>query len=248
MIERVYDISEAEIVRVVKNVLNERKVIKLPQSQQAPQPAPMPAEPAPMGPDPMQGQDPSMCGPQMGGPQDGGQEGPFGTNGIPDEPGPDGSEQFDHNFDAGVEADEDSDPKRYIQQLTGKLSQSLNSFNEQNPDAGLCKYVAAMIIKATCKNLEQGDKDELIEKIKQAQSDGMPAEETPEDAGSGMGEGTEGDMGETNEMPPVNERVYSKRQLKEMMIDNTSSERDDIGPKGINTSSPFAGKIFNRKK
>ena len=60
-------------------------------------------------------------------PMDGGQEGqmpPYdegGENGFP----PEQDGDFGGGFDAGVEADEDEDPKRFIQQLTGKLSQSL---------------------------------------------------------------------------------------------------------------------------
>ena len=88
-------------------------------------------QPAPM--------DPSMQDPQMG----------DDLLGDPGMEGGEGENQYDTNFDAGVEADEDSDPKTYIQQLTGKLSQSLNSFNdEQGPDAGLNKYVASMIVAA----------------------------------------------------------------------------------------------------
>ena len=44
---------------------------------------------------------------------------------------PDGGSEFDTNFDAGVEADEDEDPKKYIQQLTGKLSQELGKYNNE---------------------------------------------------------------------------------------------------------------------
>ena len=57
--------------------------------------------------------------------------------------------QFDTNFDAGVEADEETDPKRYIQQLAGKLSQSLRSYNSElpSPDTDLNKYVMGMINK-----------------------------------------------------------------------------------------------------
>ena len=52
--------------------------------------------------------------------------------------------EFDTNFDAGVDADEDTDPKKYIQQLTGKLSQSLRKYNSSlpQPETDLCKYVA----------------------------------------------------------------------------------------------------------
>ena len=63
---------------------------------------------------------------------------------------------FDSNFDAGVEADEETDPKRFIQQLTGKLSQSLNSYNNENgePDTELGKYVLGMLVKQGVKGMD----------------------------------------------------------------------------------------------
>lgn len=78
----------------------------------------------------------------------------------------DGSE-FDTNFDAGVEADENSDPKKYIQQLTGKLSQSLRKYNQNlpRPEADLCKYVAGMILKQTTEGLTDSEKKEIIDKV-----------------------------------------------------------------------------------
>ena len=63
--------------------------------------------------------------------------------------------EFDTNFDPGVEADEEQDPKKFIQQLTGKLSQSLRKYNENNgqPDVDLSKYVAGMITKQAMEGL-----------------------------------------------------------------------------------------------
>ena len=47
---------------------------------------------------------------------------------------PSNDKPFDDTpFDAGVEADEESDPKKYIEQLTGKLGQSLRKYNEEQP-------------------------------------------------------------------------------------------------------------------
>lgn len=200
-------ITEKQILSEIEKVLREnRKVIKLPNS--APQPEPMPAQP-PMQPEMQQGAMPPMGGadPMMGG----------------DMPTDDGSNQFDTNFDAGVEADEDSDPKRYIQQLTGKLSQSINSFNsEQGPDAGLCKYVASMIIAATCKNLDEKQKKELIEKINSAQDNSV---EDSEDSGETNEMGDEempmdnmggGDMNQQEPMP-INEHIITKQELMELV-------------------------------
>lgn len=204
-------VKESQILSIIGDVIREnRKVIKVGNPQ--PPTPPMPAEDPMAAPDPM------------------GQTGDFGEPGlagVPMDPnaqmGNDGaSSQFDTNFDAGVEADEETDPKHYIQQLTGKLSQSLNSFNnEQGPDAGLSKYVASMIITAACKNLDDKAKKELIEKINSAssddenldggdeQTDGM--EDAPMDD-MNMGQGDEQNM----DMQPVNERCYTKKALMEL--------------------------------
>ena len=79
----------------------------------------------------------------------------------------DKSSEFDTNFDAGVEADENTDPKKYIQQLTGKLSQTLNSYNNENgePDTELGKYVLGMLIKQGTKGMDETDRKEIIKKI-----------------------------------------------------------------------------------
>ena len=75
--------------------------------------------------------------------------------------------EFDTDFDAGVDADENSDPKKYIQQLTGKLSQSLRKYNENlpKPETDLCKYVAGMILKQTTEGLTDSEKKEIIDKV-----------------------------------------------------------------------------------
>lgn len=80
---------------------------------------------------------------------------------------------FDSNFDAGVEADEETDTKRYIQQLTGKLSQTLNSYNNENgePDTELGKYVLGMIVKQGVKGMDDNDKKDIIKKINSSDSE-----------------------------------------------------------------------------
>lgn len=94
-----------------------------------------------------------------------------------DETPNDGGNPFDTNFDAGVDANEETDPKKYIQQLTGKLSQSLRSYNENlpQPDADLDKYVAGMIVKQAIEGLSPEDTNDILNKIK-----GDESEETPE--------------------------------------------------------------------
>lgn len=89
--------------------------------------------------------------------------------------------EFDTNFDAGVQADEDTDPKKYIQQLTGKLSTTLNSYNNENgDDEGLNKYVGKMIIKQAAKHMSPSDRKELIKAVNMANQDEEPSEEPEE--------------------------------------------------------------------
>lgn len=92
-----------------------------------------------------------------------------------------GMSEFDTNFDAGVEADEETDPKKYIQQLTGKLSQTLMKYNNDlgQPDVDLNKYVAGMINKQATEGLSEDDVEEILSKVKADPNQ-------PMDDGSGM--------------------------------------------------------------
>lgn len=100
-------------------------------------------------------------------------------------------ENYGADFDAGVDADEATDPKKYIQQLTGKLSQSLRNYNKglPTPDADLGKYVAGMIIKQAIDGLGQDDVTEILNKVKS------------DDQDDGQGEGEMPDMGDNGQMP-----------------------------------------------
>lgn len=104
------------------------------------------------------------------------------------------SSEFDTNFDAGVDADEDSDPKKYIQQLTGKLSQSLRKYNENlpQPDTELSKYVAGMILKQSTEGLSDGDKKEIIDKVGEDDGSDDMGQEMPQTNDQQMNSGEEG--------------------------------------------------------
>lgn len=103
----------------------------------------MPMEDPNMGGEmPMNGQDPMMNGEEM--PMDE----PMMNDGMGDE------------------------SKKEIQQLSGKLSQELMSYNQnQNePDSELNKYVAGMIIPQATKAMSASDKDEIVKKINDGSS------------------------------------------------------------------------------
>lgn len=124
---------------------------------------------------------------------------------------------FDSNFDAGIEADEETDPKRFIQQLTGKLSQSLNSYNNENgePDTELGKYVLGMLVKQGVKGMDEKDKKEIIKKINTSDSDEM-ADEMTDDIEGMDNETTDEIPEEMGEMQTESKIIkFTKKQIFE---------------------------------
>lgn len=160
--------------------------------------------------------------------------------------------EFDTHFDAGVEADEDEDPKKYIQQLTGKLSQELNTYNNENDDEELSKYVGKMIVKAAAKGMDEKGRKDLIKSINTVDTatdddnDEEPKAEKPEEEG-------ETEMEEPQEMP-MNEACVKKGDVKKMVETFSSPMTNDYAEKEDNIvkkaskgkkKTPFSGKKFN---
>ena len=211
-----------------ESTLVERKVLKVGNSQ--PQ---MPVEPN-MG----------ITDPNMGG------EMPMGDEMMDPNMGNQGGSEFDTNFDAGVEADEDEDPKKYIQQLTGKLSQELGKYNNElgEPDVELSKYVGGMIVKQVAKNLDDSSKKELIKKINTTDSV----------EGENLGDTSLGDENlETDSVDDVNLQsesyVLNKKDISKLFEDFnvTNKENDDNlninkEVKTKNSSKPFIAPKFER--
>lgn len=86
----------------------------------------------------------------------------------------------DEPFDAGVEADEDTDPEKYIQQLSGKLGQSLRQYTEDEgqPDFDLEKFAVNSVLSAThTGEMDKGDQRDIIKKVKGSGSDEGDGEE-----------------------------------------------------------------------
>lgn len=80
----------------------------------------------------------------------------------------------DEPFDAGVEADEETDPKKFIEQLTGKLGQSLRKYNEEQgqPDFELEKFVINSVLSAThTAEMDEDDKKDIIKKVNTSGND-----------------------------------------------------------------------------
>ena len=126
-------------------------------------------------------------------------------------------------FDAGVDADSETDPKKYIQQLTGKLSQELRKYNEEqpNPDEDLNKYVAGMIIPQASKGLTDKGKNEVIKKVKS---------------------GTVGDSTEDNEDDEEDVQMESINEITNNILDddfNKKNRESKITNKTLPKKSPF---------
>ena len=86
-----------------------------------------------------------------------------------DEPMGDGMEEPMMDDDM----ENENDPKKEIQKLSGKLSQELRNYNndQQTPDTDLNKYVAGMIIPQATKSMTSDEKAEVINKIKKGMTD-----------------------------------------------------------------------------
>ena len=170
---------------------------------------------------PMEQTPPPMDMPPMGNNDMGGDFMPDGSMQQP--PMNDGmNSQFDTNFDAGVEASEEDDPKKYIQQLTGKLSQTLRKYNENNgqPDVDLNKYVAGMVVKQAMEGLSQDDADEIIDKVKSDEDfqmddngQGGEMEQMPQDDKQMMNDPSQGQM----PMGQMDESRRHNTQIKEIV-------------------------------
>lgn len=140
--------------------------------------------------------------------------------------------QFDTNFDAGVDADENEDPKKYIQQLTGKLSQTLRNYNENlpQPDVDLNKYVAGMINKQATNGLNDNDIKEIMDKLNSDEE--MSIDDNSEDLAK-------------------NESIDRRQKIDELFQQLTTNDEkaNDIQDKPIKDISfrkkPFTSPVFN---
>ena len=135
--------------------------------------------------------------------------------------------EFDTNFDPGVEADEEQDPKKFIQQLTGKLSQSLRKYNENNgqPDVDLSKYVAGMITKQAMEGLSQDDANEIIDKIK---ADEDFSVEDNGDGNQSFEQGNDQTMQQMNNQMPMDDENFNQFQQPNESIIKRGYNIDEI--------------------
>lgn len=238
------DMVFKHIKKMIREDVDEKTFLRLPQENR-PQPQPMPDPGMPE----MQAGDPNAVADAGSMPGDPSMQDPNAMGMDPNAMGMDpnadpnamGDDQFGGNFDAGVEADEDTDPEQFIQQLTGKLSQSLKDYDEQNPGKlDLDKYVIGMIVKQAVKGMDEGERKKVIKKIKETP---LPSDDQMEDAStegvesdpaldgdmSGSEEQQAPDMGGQEQQPvqEIRSLKLKKNQLRKIYESINNREEDE---------------------
>ena len=93
----------------------------------------------------------------------------FGIDDTQTAPPTQNEKPFDKEpFDAGVEANEETDPKKFIEQLSGKLGQSLRKYSDQQgqPDFKLEKFAVNSVLSAThTSEMTPEDQKDIINKV-----------------------------------------------------------------------------------
>lgn len=134
----------------------------------------------------------------------------------------------DEPFDAGVEADEATDPKKFIEQLTGKLGQSLRKYTEEQgqPDFDLEKFAINSLLSAThTAEMDEEDKKDIIKKVNTAgknDSEGSNMDDSNDNTditddsndGSGSGDDSNDEFGGNQDEEGLEEyQIYENEDL-----------------------------------
>lgn len=133
----------------------------------------------------------------------------------------------------------ENDPKKEIQKLSGKLSQELRNYNndQQSPDTDLNKYVAGMIIPQATKSMTSDEKAEVINKIKKGMTDDdLDTDDSMNDMG-----GDDNSMGDM----PMESKFNLDNIINEIVgsilnqEDDKNREEKKITNKRVTNKNPF---------
>ena len=110
-------------------------------------------------------------------------------------------------FDAGIDVDEESDPKKFIEKLSGKIGQSLRDYTEKQgqPDFELEKFAINSLISAThTSEMDENDRNDIIKKINKAgendsENPDMGDDNNDANSGDDNGDGSGVDFGGDSE-------------------------------------------------
>jgi hypothetical protein len=145
-------------------------------------------------------------------------------------------------FDAGVDAEEGTDPEKFIQQLSGKLGTSLRKYTEDKgqPDFDLEKFAINSVISATnTSDMDEEDRNDIIKKINTSGDedlgDDLGGEEPIDDMG---GDESTDDMGGSDELAGLDD-------LEEAAVRDLDAEKEANKPNlKVYTQDPNAEKYI----
>jgi len=154
----------------------------------------------------------------------------------------------DEPFEAGVEADEETEPDKYIQQLAGKIGQSLRSYSDQEgqPDFDLEKFVVNSVLSAT--HTGQMDSDDQSDIIKKVKSSGKNSENIDVNVDVDT-DGKGGDVNvDTNTDGEGDEMEESSRFGNHNSLNTNIGEDDTTMVKNLKNMKTDAEKILSMDK
>jgi hypothetical protein len=147
-----------------------------------------------------------------------------------DEAAPADDKPFDDQpFDAGVEADEDTDPKKFIEQLSGKIGQSLRKYTEETgqPDFELEKFAINSLLSAThTAEMDEDDKKDIIKKVNTSGAGETNDLEDSEDSDMGDDEND-------SEMPDMgDDENLQESEMTNLFLDGKGKRMSIYAPEG----------------
>jgi hypothetical protein len=171
----------------------------------------------------------------------------------------------DTPFDAGVEADEEEDPKKFIEQLAGKIATTLRSFtkDEGQPNFELEKYVINSVIAAThTAEMDEEDRKDIVKKIEDSgkgedeptdeapAEDEAPVDEVPAEEEEPIDEGDAGWVTDTKKSMYSNDESFNNPtqamwEEEEMKESNTFELNELLGEGGDEEGNPTRYMFFS---
>ena len=147
----------------------------------------------------------------------------MGDFGGDEEPAPENDDKpfKDEPFDAGVKANEEEDPKKFIEQLTGKLGQSLRKYTEEQgqPDFDLEKFVINSVISAThTAEMDEEDRKDIIKKINSAGDEDNEDNSSDNQDDSSDDSGDFGDLGDDTGGDMPDDTANDEEDLQEFSV------------------------------
>ena len=160
----------------------------------------------------------------------------------------------DEPFDAGVEASEEEDPKKFIQQLAGKLGQSLREYTGslEEPDFDLEKFAINSVISATnTAEMSEEDQEDIIAKVKEAGEGDVNGEMDSEEEVDGDVESGEETVDSEEEVSDIKDEETEEEGSEDLSesylgedVENTWKAGDTVGfPSGV----AFVRQVVNGK-